>query len=57
MEIAPLFETMCKVNRAQSVFNCNAPNRGSMEMLAKAGPDEVQVSQLGKMTARELNAR
>ena len=32
VEIAPLFETMSKVIWAQAVFNCNAPDRGNMEV-------------------------
>ena len=42
VEIAPLFETMSKVTWAQSVFNCNAPDRGNMEVLAKYGTHEQQ---------------
>lgn len=41
-EIAPLFETMSKVTWAQPVFNCNAPDRGNMEVLAKYGTPEQQ---------------
>lgn len=42
VEIAPLFETMSKVIWAQSVFNCNAPDRGNMEVLAKYGTEAQQ---------------
>jgi acyl-CoA dehydrogenase len=42
VEIAPLFETMSKVLWAQAVFNCNAPDRGNMEVLAKYGTPEQQ---------------
>jgi len=42
VEIAPLFETMSKVKWAQSVFNCSAPDRGNMEVLAKYGTPEQQ---------------
>ena len=42
VEIARLFETMSKVRWAQSVFNCSAPDRGNMEVLAKYGRPEQQ---------------
>ncbi|MDE0952641.1 MAG: acyl-CoA dehydrogenase family protein [Halioglobus sp.] len=42
IEIATVFETMSKVSWAQSVFNCNAPDRGNMEVLAKYGTPEQQ---------------
>ena len=42
VEIAPLFETMSKVMWAQGVFNCNAPDRGNMEVLAKYGTEAQQ---------------
>ena len=42
IEIATIFETMSKVSWAQSVFNCNAPDRGNMEVLAKYGTPEQQ---------------
>ena len=42
IEIATIFETMSKVSWAQSVFNCNAPDRGNLEVLAKDGTPEQQ---------------
>ena len=37
IEIAPIIETMSRVSWAQGIFNCNAPDRGNMEVLAKYG--------------------
>ena len=34
LEIAPLFETMSRAAWSQQIFNCNAPDRGNMEVLA-----------------------
>ena len=51
VEIAPLFETMSKVMWAQSVFNCNAPDRGNMEVLAKYGTPEQQEQWLSRLKA------
>jgi acyl-CoA dehydrogenase len=46
-EIAPLFETMSKVPWAQAVFNCNAPDRGNMEVLAKYGTEAQRKAMVG----------
>ena len=42
LEIAPLFETMSRSAWSQQIFNCNAPDRGNMEVLAKYGTPEQQ---------------
>jgi acyl-CoA dehydrogenase len=42
LEIAFLFEAMSRVTWAQGIFNCNAPDRGNMEVLAKFGTPEQQ---------------
>ena len=56
IEIAPLFETMSKVNWAQSVFNCNAPDRGNMEVLAKYGTPEQQEKWLLPLLAGDIRS-
>jgi acyl-CoA dehydrogenase len=56
VEIAPLFETMSKVMWAQSVFNCNAPDRGNMEVLAKYGTPEQQEQWLKPLLAGRFAA-
>jgi len=42
LEIATLFETMSKIIWAQPIFNCSAPDRGNMEVLAKYGTPAQQ---------------
>ena len=56
VEIAPLFETMSKVIWAQGVFNCNAPDRGNMEVLARYGTEEQQEKWLKPLLAGEIRS-
>ena len=56
VEIAVLFETMSKVNWAQPIFNCSAPDRGNMEVLAKYGTPEQQEQWLNPLLAGEIRS-
>lgn len=56
LEIATLFETMSKVTWAQPVFNCSAPDRGNMEVLAKYGTPEQQEAWLNPLLEGEIRS-
>ena len=42
VEFAPLMEIMARVPWSQQVFNCSAPDRGNMEVLARYGTPAQQ---------------
>ena len=56
VEIATIFETMSKVVWAQPIFNCSAPDRGNMEVLAKYGTPEQQATWLQPLLAGEIRS-
>ena len=56
LEFAPVMERMCRVPWAQEVFNCSAPDRGNMEVLARFGSPEQQERWLKPLLAGEIRS-
>ena len=56
LEFAPIMEVMCRVPWAQEVFNCSAPDRGNMEVLARFGNPEQQERWLKPLLAGEIRS-
>lgn len=56
LEFAPLMETMARVSWSVEIFNCSAPDRGNMEVLAKYGTPEQQEEWLKPLLAGEIRS-
>jgi acyl-CoA dehydrogenase len=56
LEFAPIMERMARVPWAQEVFNCSAPDRGNMEVLARFGTPEQQDEWLRPLLAGEIRS-
>ena len=56
LEFAPIMEKMARVPWAQEVFNCSAPDRGNMEVLARFGNEEQQEKWLKPLLAGEIRS-
>ena len=56
LEFAPIMEHMARVPWAQEVFNCSAPDRGNMEVLARFGTPEQQDKWLLPLLAGEIRS-
>jgi acyl-CoA dehydrogenase len=56
LEFAPIMEKMARVPWAQEIFNCSAPDRGNMEVLARFGSPEQQDKWLQPLLAGEIRS-
>lgn len=56
LEFAPVMERMCRVPWAQEVFNCSAPDRGNMEVLARFGTPAQQERWLTPLLNGEIRS-
>jgi len=56
LEFAPIMEHMARVPWAQEVFNCSAPDRGNMEVLARFGTPEQQDKWLLPLLAGKIRS-
>ncbi len=55
-EFAPIMERMARVPWAQEVFNCSAPDRGNMEVLARFGSEYQQRTWLEPLLAGKMRS-
>ncbi len=56
LEFAPIMEKMARVPWAQEVFNCSAPDRGNMEVLARFGSKAQQEKWLVPLMEGEIRS-